>query len=471
MSGYTMGDSPEMFLARFEGSTGTQTWLSHLGEEPEVQLIAQAVAVVEGTHHGSDVEGGSDSAVSGSDATVGGNPVVEGDDIADRGSDARVVVVGYNRSTTSAMSHPSTGFTAVADTKGEWEWYTVSREAERETAIAVGTASGSGQSEGDSSVFIVGTVAASEASPGNYMFLDVQSVVREMQPTPPPSRQSKWTPAPTVAVEKAGGASATTGLSQNSSLWLLIIAPIFVVVGCILMMGYVSKQCAIAFGSQPDIPEEPMAPMEVSSHGDRDHDVRRLRDRRTLRPSGSSPSEWQDGAKMRSKSRRRGGEERAWTHSMVSAFRERGDRLPYRKLGEKSRSRLDRLGARELSLRDEEGDEWEGEVELGVTARPTPFDTPRGNGPASGNGLYSDGSNESRGVDGPVDGPHRLEQDPKEAEWATTFENDDEVGDPQAISNTSGNPREDEPQEVQPHRSAPFGSPGPSQLLHKAEFV
>lgn len=472
MSGYTMGDSPGVFLARFEGSTGTQTWLSRLGDETDLQLIAQAVAVVEGSQRSKGV--GPDSAVSGSDAGTMGIPVVEGGEVMERGDDARVVVVGYNRSAASAESHPSTGFTAVADTKGVWEWHTVSREAERETAIAVGAASGNGQAGGDMSVFIVGTVAAEDSSPGNYLFLDIQRVEREEQPTPVPSRVPNPTLSPTVA-EAIGVASTTTGLSQNSSLWLLIIAPIFVVLGCILTMGYVSKQCAIAFGKHPDALDEPMDRMEVSSHGDRDLDTHHSRARRALRRSGSYSSEWQHEAQPRSKTgRKKGGEKnkQAWSRakSLAASFRNRGGRAPYQRLGVRGRSRGNQGQMRKLSSRNKDNDEdgWEGEIEMGMTAQSTPSGTPRGNGTAFGDRLRAGGEEERQDADDPFNAPHRLEGESEEVDWAALEEEEEEevVHDSRWGSYTTGNPRDDEPIEAQNSGSSPFGSPdNPSRFL------
>lgn len=458
MSGYTMGDSPGVFLARFEGSTGTQTWLSHLGDETDLQLIAQAVAVVEGSQRGKGV--GLDSAVSESDAGTVGIPVVEGGGNMERGDDARVVVVGYNRSAASAESHPSTGFTAVADTKGVWEWHTVSREAERETAIAIGAASGNGQAGGDTSVFIVGTVAAEDSSPGNYLFLDIQRVEREEQPTPVPSRSPNPTLSPTVA-EAIGVASTTTGLSQNSSLWLLIIAPIFVVLGCILMMGYVSKQCAIAFGKHPDALNGPIDRMEMSSDGDRDLEVRHSRARRALRRSGSYSSEWQHEAQPRSKTGRKNGGEKhkhAWSRakSLAASFRNKGGRAPYQRLGVRGRSRGNKGQMRKLSSRDEDNEDgWEGEIEMGMTAQSTPSDTPRGSGTALGDRLRAGGEGERQDAD-------RLRGESEEADWAALEEEEEEeevVHELRGGSNTTGNPRGDEPVEAQTSGSSPFSSP------------
>lgn len=456
-----MGDSPGVFLARFEGSTGTQTWLSRLGEETDLQLIAQAVAVVEGSQRGKSV--GLDSTVSGSDAGTVGIPVVEGGGNMERGDDARVVVVGYNRSAASAESHPSTGFIAVADTKGVWEWHTVSREAERETAIAVGAASGNGQASGDTSVFIVGTVATEDSSPGNYMFLDIQRVERDEQSTSVPSRVPNPTLSPTVA-EAIGVASTTTGLSQNSSLWLLIIAPIFVVLGCILMMGYVSKQCAIAFGKDPDALNEPMDRMEMSSHGDCDLEMRRSKERRALRQSDSFSSEWQHEAQPRSKpGREKGGEKHkhAWSRakSLATSFRNKGGRAPYQRLGVRGRSRGNQGQMRKLSSRGEDNEDcWEGEIEMGLTAQSTPSDTPRRNGTALGDRLRAGGEGERQDADEPLNVPHRLNGESEEADWAALEEEEEVVHDLWRGSNTTGNPRDDEPVEAQTSGSSPFDS-------------
>ncbi|CAM9752829.1 unnamed protein product [Laminaria digitata] len=376
MSGYTLGDNPEVFLARFEGSTGAQTWLSHLGEESGMPHQAQSVAVVEGNQRGFIGGGtggggsgggrGGDSSAAASSATGGGGgaPVVEGGGAAaysEPGNGARVVVVGHNTSVASAESHSSTGFTAAADTNGEWTWYSVSQKAERETAIAIGAGGGVGGvgDPEDSFAFIVGTVAADEASPGNYLFLDVQKVVRQALPTPAPAVSSGLTPGPSVAIGQMGGASATTGLSQGSSLWLLIIAPIFVVVSCILIVGYVSKQCTIAFGTRPRDPEDSMGSMEFTPRGvggSRDHgggnkrpSSRSKRSLRRAKPSPPVTANWRDEGSPRSGSpaagrrRRQGKEERGWPRSVAAALRSKGDGgpggPPYRKLETNSSDR------------------------------------------------------------------------------------------------------------------------------------
>lgn len=410
MSGHTLGDSSTVFLARFEGSGGAQTWLSRLGSETGSPHLAQSVAVVEGTNQIGAVGGGPGDEGSASDGggAEAGAPMVEGE----AGNDARVVVVGYNKSAASAESHTSTGFTAAADTNGRWTWFAVSAKADRETAIAIGGAGGAGGGAGgagvgvgasssrdDSLAFVVGTVAASEASPGNYLFLDIQEVVREEVPTPPPTLPSTLTPSPTALRDPIGGASATTGLSQDASLWLLIIAPILVVVSCILMVGYVSKQCSIAFGALPRS-DEPMATMDFSSHGDDDRSQGRgaSRSMRGLRPTGSSesPTEWREGrGHSRSGSgsgRRRLGKDgkggHAWPRSVAASFLDKDSGPPYRKLGTRSRdSRGDRVGVKASPSRKEERAEagGGGEVELRSTARLSSFEySPRGRGGAHG---------------------------------------------------------------------------------------
>ncbi|CBN75100.1 hemolysin-type calcium-binding region [Ectocarpus siliculosus] len=345
MSGYTLGDSPSVFLARFEGSTGAQTWLSHLGEETGMPHLAQSVAVVEGSQY--DFSLGVGGAAEGAAAAAPGpsGDAGEGEEQAAVGNEARIVVVGYNTSAAAADSHSSTGFTAAADTSGSWAWYSASEKADRQTAIAIGTAdgvssgsSGGGSGGGESFAYIVGTVAASEASPGNYLFLDIQRVVRERSQTPAPTAQQAAAgqgAAAGSAADPPGGASSTTGLSQGSSLWLLIIAPIFVVLSCILMVGYVSKQCAIAFGTRPHPPPESLEPIDFEEDGGGMRTTRSFR-----RGKKSPPPEWNDRASgslskgsaglRRSGTSSKTGRAAGWPRSVAAAFREGGS--PYRKL-------------------------------------------------------------------------------------------------------------------------------------------
>lgn len=464
MSGYTLGDSPTVFLARFEGSTGTQTWLSHLGEATGMPHRAQSVAVVEGTQHGYGIAGGGGgNAASSSDGATGaGAPVVEGEGAAaEPGNDARVVVVGYNTSEPSAESHSNTGFTAAADTKGEWMWFSVSHKADSETAIAVGGGGGGGGGgpQEDSLAFIVGTVAASEASPGNYLFLDIQRVVREPEPTPIPTVASSLTPGPTLAADPMGGASSTTGLSQGSSLWLLIIAPIFVVLSCIMMVGYVSKQCAIAFGTRMDS-DGMMDGIEFSSShgGDRDGGLRLSGSTRALRRNGSesSRSEWHDGAsppRSAGRRKREGKGGHAWSRSAVSAFRDKDDGPPYRKLGMKDRARGGSGGGKMESPSTREGGRGAhaGEVELGVTARHSPFDSPLGGSQDGGRRRCGDGSGDRESCTfGSHDG---------DGEWEA-FEGEATGGG----SHNTGNPRDDEHMRGS-NSDSPFGSSDAPRLL------
>lgn len=353
MSGYTLGDSPSVFLARFEGSTGTQTWLSELGEESGPHL-AQSVAVVEGSQFGFSLAGGGtvESLGSGSD----GAPVVEGEEAATHGNDARIVVVGYNTSEAAADSHSSTGFTATADTDGNWAWFSASEMADRQTAIAIGQRQGSGAGAGESVAYIVGTVAAGDATPGNYLFLDIQKVVREGLETPAPSVGGDAALAQDALPDPAGGASSTTGLSQGSSLWLLIIAPIFVVLSCILLVSYVSKQCSVAFGTRPP-QREPMDAIEYGSGGG-GGGSRGVRTSRSLRREKNPPTDWNErssGSPVNGGSERRrrrdsgssgtgsgdnGGRKAAWPRSITDTFRDRADDgPPYRKLGMRERER------------------------------------------------------------------------------------------------------------------------------------
>lgn len=357
MSGYTLGDNPSVFLARFEGSTGAQTWLSHLGEEIGMPHLAQSVAVVEGSQY--DFSLGVGGAAEGAAAAAPGpsGEPGEGEEEAAVGNDARIVVVGYNTSAASADSHSSTGFTAVADTSGSWAWYSASEKANRQTAIAIGAADGvssgssgggSGSSGGESFAYIVGTVAASEASPGNYLFLDIQRVVRERSQTPAPAAQQAAAgqgTAASSAADPAGGASSTTGLSQGSSLWLLIIAPIFVVLSCILMVGYVSKQCAIAFGTGPHPPPESLGPIDFDEDGGGGGGGGMRTTRSFRRGKKSPPPEWNGRASgsssngsaglRRSGSSSKMGRAAGWPRSVAAAFRDGGS--PYRKLQTRER--------------------------------------------------------------------------------------------------------------------------------------
>lgn len=380
MSGYSMGDSGEMFLARFEGSTGTQTWLRHFGGEGGSSHRAQSVTVVEGRHDDSGLMGGAVSGSASDSGTGPGTPVVEQGG-TEAGRDARILVVGYNNSAASAALHTSTGFTVAADTEGNWVWQAVDSEAEKETAIAIGTnrrAGGGGGGPETTSAYIVGTVSASKASPGNYLFLDIQEVVQEGAPTPGPSVVQRVTMRPTVAPDSIGGASATTGLSQGASLWLLIIAPILVVVSCIMMVGYVSKRCAVAFGSSPhDMDGGNRGALDCSAHDDgqnhRDRYPRRsIHSLRHSNGSGASSSgggggggdeEWHDEGVPTAN----GGTNAYWPRTIAAALGKKEVGPPYRKLGSKKQghTRLRRGGCE-----DEEG---AGDIELHGAEQRTPF--------------------------------------------------------------------------------------------------
>ncbi|CAN0431478.1 unnamed protein product [Ectocarpus sp. 12 AP-2014] len=366
MSGYTLGESPSVFLARFEGSTGAQTWLSHLGEETGIPHLAQSVAVVEGSQYDFSLGvGGSAEGAAAAAPGPSGDPG-EGDEEAAVGNEARIVVVGYNTSAAAADSHSSTGFTAAADTSGSWAWYSASQKADRQTAIAIGAGDGvssgsgggsgggggggggGGSGGGESFAYIVGTVAASEASPGNYLFLDIQRVVRERSQTPAPTAQQAATgqgAAADSAADPPGGASSTTGLSQGSSLWLLIIAPIFVVLSCILMVGYVSNQCAIAFGTRPHPSPESLEPIDYEGDGGGGIGGGMRTTRSFRRGKKSPPAEWNDhssgslskgsAALRRSGSSSKTGRAAGWPRSVAAAFRDGGS--PYRKLRTRER--------------------------------------------------------------------------------------------------------------------------------------
>lgn len=461
--------------------------------------LAQAVVVIEGSQHGGGATDGG-GGVSGSSSNEGegmggstgaGVPVVEDEeDVADGGSDARVVVVGYNTSAASAASHSSTGFTAAANTNGEWDWYSVSHMADRETAIAVGGGgSNSGASTGHGPfAFIVGSVASSEASPGNYLFLDIQEVVRETPPTQPPTPSSSSTPAPSVRnADRMGEASATTGLSQGSSLWLLIIAPIFVVVSCILMVGYVSKQCAIAFGKVAQDPHEPMDSMELSPHRGDDGEAGVAPWRGSSRNSGRKLSaEWDDGGlprfgsgrSKRRKKRRGKGETRTWSaRSIAAAVREKVEGPPYRKLGTKDRvgSGLGARGGEDRgdSFRREGGGSAEeeagrgGEVELGVTSHHRPLSIEssprriqgRGGSPSErSDNRDGDEMLDSLGHEGVGDGSAW------EAFEVEAVDSNTDAG-ASALHHTNGNPRGDEPADGGTDVSE-SSFPGRPQLLY-----
>lgn len=515
MSGYTLGDSAEVFLARFEGSTGAQTWLSHLGEESGMLHQAQSVAVVEGTQRGFVAGGGAgggggggggDSSAAGSSVSGGGGgaPVVEGGGAAassEPGNGARVVVVGHNTSAASAESHSSTGFTAAADTNGEWTLYSVSQKAELETAIAIGAGGGVGGigEPEDSFAYIVGTVAEDEASPGNYLFLDIQKVVREALPTPAPVLSSGLTPGPTASIGQMGGASATTGLSQGSSLWLLIIAPIFVVVSCILIVGYVSKQCSIAFGTRPRDPDdEPMGSMEftprgvgVSVGGGRDHgggskrpSSRSKRSLRRARPSPPVAADWRDegsphtGSPAAGRQRREGKEGRRWRQSVAAAFRSKGDAgpgPPYRKLdtkgGDRGADGRRATGGEPLPSRGRESDEALGgeDLELAMAAPHrggARIVSGRGNGPGE-EGTWVGGGGGGGGGGGSGSGDRKsLALDSPEAtfEW-DAFESEAPRGAGGGLgAHVSGNPRDDDPPGMFGSESF-VGSPESPRLL------
>lgn len=421
MSGYTLGDDPTMFLARFEGSAGTQTWLSHFGSESGSPHLAQSVTVVEGSQDsmsGAGAGGNSGSASSGGPAAPG-NPTVE-DAATEVGSEARVVVVGYNTSGASAETHTSTGFTIAADTEGAWTWHAVSTKADRETAIAIGSANNNRVGGADAaSAFIVGTVASSEASPGNYLFLDIQEVVRVAISTPAPVDISNQTLHPTVAVsDPIGAASATTGLSQGASLWLLIIAPILVVVSCILMVGYVSKQCSIAFGSGSH-PDSNGGAIDYNYSDDQDlgEEGRASRGILALRrseSSASSSSAWRDGSPSNSggtlgrrQRSSREGNGSGWPQSMAAAFRNTGPGPPYRKLGTGARGGVG-VRSRDNGRRGNERggcssreDGEGGDVELHETNHRPSFGSARGAGSVAATGKNAtdaesrDGPNES----------------------------------------------------------------------------
>ncbi|CAM9454129.1 unnamed protein product [Scytosiphon promiscuus] len=420
MSGYTLGDNPSVFLARFEGSTGTQAWLSELGEETGMPHLAQSVAVVEGSQFGFGLTGGGAGESPGA-AGSDGAPVVEGEE-ATHGDDARIVVVGYNTSAAAAGSHSSTGFTAAADTEGNWAWVSSSEMADRHTAVAIGHRQGAGAGADESVAYIVGTVAAGEASPGNYLFLDIRKVVREGSDTPAPSTSAAV--AQDALADPAGGASSTTGLSQGSSLWLLIIAPIFVVLSCILLVSYVSKQCSVAFGTRPP-QREPMDAIEYGSGGGGGLS-RAVRTSRSLRREKNRPSDWNErssGSPVNGPSDRRrrrdsgsgssghssgskGGRKAAWPRSVADAFRDRDEEVPpYRKLGMRERDRGGGGGRAEGRERGQTDSTVpssvppleNGEVELRqVTGQSqAPFGYPRGDdSPGGGGRRVRDGDDE-----------------------------------------------------------------------------
>lgn len=491
MSGYTLGDSPSVFLARFEGSTGTQTWLSHLGEESGTPHLAQSVAVVEGSQYGFSAAGGErggEGGESGGSDAGAGTPVVAGEEAA--GEDARVVVVGYNTSVASAGSHSSTGFTATADTNGNWAWYSASQKADRQTAIAIGGGGGraAGQQQpgygSESYAYVVGTVAASEASPGNYLFLDIQRVVRERSPTPAPTVRSAQQAAssPELVADPAGGASSTTGLSQGSSLWLLIIAPIFVVLSCIMTVGYVSKQCAIAFGTTQNQHHSssgdgggPVDTIEFSAGAD----GRGPRSTRSFRRGKEASSRWSDGASAspsnRSTDRRRrrdsgsgsvgggsgssstgGGLAAAWPRSVAAVFRDRSSEgPPYRKLAARerphdTRGEEDVRGRRRSSTPSSPLSMENGEVELRQVAAQqlhAPFDCPRGERSPSGGG----GGGGSGYVRDTLAGPEDISHIKSAAAGWDAFEDEEVVGGAggaggeEGRSHMTGNPHGDEP--------------------------
>lgn len=450
MSGYTLGDNASMFLARFEGSTGTQAWLSHMGEKSDMPHLALSVEVIEGSQGDSSAtESGGGGGVSTSNGGTGAEaPVVEGVESAiEPGNDARIVVVGYNTSAPSADSHSSTGFTAAADTNGEWAWHSVSQKASRETAIAVGGA------HGDSSAFIVGTVAATEASPGNYLFLDIREVVRKSSPTPPPTDAS--TPGPTATVDPIGGQSATTGLSQGSSLWLLIIAPIFVVLSCILLVGYVSKQCAIAFGTRPPDTDDPIQTADYDYHhrGTQSRGSRLSRSARAPRKSG----EYETGPRSGSTGRRKKGDKGgiSWARSIAAPFRDREADLPYRKLNKKDRIRGKggREGRNKPVSPSQGGTSGDG-IELGATAHRTPYESPQGRSLGKGNSRHAGGGGD--GVESDED-VHGVDSPNTSSEWGA-FEGENNSGHDRQFRGAS------EPADGDTIRS-PFHSPQAPHLL------
>lgn len=429
MSGYSMGDSGEMFLARFEGSTGTQTWLRHFGGEGGSAHRAQSVSVVERRHDDTGLMGGAISGSASDSGTGPGTPVVDQGSF-EAGRDARILVVGYNISAASAESHTSTGFTVAADTEGTWVWQAVDSEAEKETAIAIGTsgrAGGGGGGAEVTSAYIVGTVSASKASPGNYLFLDIQEIVRQGVPTPGPSVVQRVTMRPTLAPHSIGDASATTGLSQGASLWLLIIAPIFVVVSCIMMVGYVSKQCAIAFGSSPhDMDGGNRGALDCSTHDDgqdhRDryprrsiHSVRHSNGSGAHSSGGGGDGEWHD---------KRGpttneGTNTFWPHTIAAALRKKEAGPPYRKLGSKKQGHIPlRRGGSE----DEEGP---GDIEMHGAEQRTPF-------------SVSPHSNERAGVAAEVCGSDDLGVDSRDRKEIGALDFTAELGEDRGSSRDRG---------------------------------
>lgn len=449
MSGYTMDGSGEMFLARFEGSAGTQTWLSHFGGEAGSAHLAQSVTVVEGSQDelGTVIGAGSGSA---SDLGTGpGTPTVEEGSTA--GRDARILVVGYNISAASAASHTSTGFTVAADTEGQWVWHSVSREADRETAIAMGSISRAGGGVDATSAFVVGTVGASEASPGNYYFLDIQEVVRDTFPTPSPLLQSVTLP-PTMAAASTGEASATTGLSQGASLWLLIIAPILVVVSCILTVGYVSKQCAIAFGTSPHMDGDAI---DYSAHHDHHHATqarssRKIRAHRRSTGSGATTSDDDDAAGWPEGSPTRG---TSWPRSVAAAFQDKDVGPPYRKVGSSSRTaRFQREGSESLDNGEIRG----GQIELRSAVHHHPSsDSPRSKDrrrQRGGLGVSSgDEAGAPRDMAAENDSRQRLSDQGESGalRWGSSGHGRAMASDEETRSHTNGNPRGDEPEHAE----------------------
>lgn len=446
MSGYTMGDSATTFLARFEGSVGTQTWLSHFGAETGSPHLAQSVTVVEGSLDVTGAIGGAGSGSASGSTAPPGTPIVE-DGGTEVGRDARVVLVGYNTSVASAETHESTGFTLAADTEGNWAWHAVNREADRETAITIGSSSRGGSADA-TSAFVVGTVSASQASPGNYLFLDIQEVVRVALPTPSPSIGHTATVRPTNAAHSIGDASTTTGLSQGASLWLLIIAPILVVASCILMVGYVSKQCAIAFGKSSYTENSEVVHYSTSDDHDREIALS-SRNILTLRDGSSGSADgWQEGSLAssgvmkpgRRQTGRDGGKGTSWPRTLAKTFREKNAGPPYRKLGARGHAR-GRIGSEPRE--DDEG--RGGDVELHQTTQHSMVsESPRSEGRAGGSSEnIGDPAVESSehgrlSYDRGLRGASRW--DPSEH---SAMNADEEAGSP-----NNGNPRNDEPMDA-----------------------
>jgi hypothetical protein len=154
-----------------------------------------------------------------------------------------VILTGYNQTLTppkgaGSLASTSTGFVLTADMNGTWLQF--ERIEEAEILVSVSIASSENSILPDQRAFFAGTLAANFDS-DSTLFVETAAIVMPLpattQPTPAP------TPAPTA---RQGPASSDLGLSDDASLWVMIIGPIVVVLGAIWGIGHLARICCNA---------------------------------------------------------------------------------------------------------------------------------------------------------------------------------------------------------------------------------